>query len=70
MYLGERVVGGDRLPEEGSEVFARNAVQLRHQQQPLRPDEIRRRIAPAVPASVRTPHMLEHSAIEIDSVQF
>ena len=58
--LGQRVLGRDRLTQIGAEVFAGDAVQLRHQQQALRTDEVRRRIAPAVAAFVRTAHVLEH----------
>ena len=39
-HLGERVTSGNSLSEEGSEVFSRDTMQLRHQQQSLRPDEI------------------------------
>ena len=66
--LGEGVGGGDRLAEEGAEVFAGNAVELGHEQQSLRADEIRRRIAPAVPAAVRAAHVLEHSATGTSNV--
>ena len=67
-HLGERVTSGNSLSEEGSEVFSRDTMQLRHQQQSLRPDEIWWRITTAVAAPVRASHMLEHSVIQIKSL--
>ncbi len=58
--FGQRVAAGHRLAQVRPEGLAGDAPQPRQQQQTLRPDEIRRRIAPAVAASVRAAHVLEH----------
>ena len=63
--LCQSVAECDRMAQVGAEVFAGDAVQLSHEEQSLRTDEVWRRIPPAVATSVRTSNVLEHSAKQV-----
>ena len=60
-YFHQSVAAGQRLTQEGAEVFARYAVQLGHQKQSLRAYKVGRWIAPGIAAAVRAADVLEHS---------